>query len=90
VFDSKFNGFRLLFLANSATRLVSLCKLVQGMPPSDFVWLVDQGKMFSSGLSAKIWVRGGREEDPPESILGPKLACELPLQKISGNSLAEV
>jgi hypothetical protein len=79
VFDSKFNGFRLLFLANSAARLISLCRLVQGMPPSDFVWLVDQGKMFSHGVSAEIWVRGGRDGDPPQSILGHRFACELPV-----------
>jgi hypothetical protein len=79
VFDSKFNGFRLLFLANSAARLNSLCRLVQEMPPSDFIWLGDQEKMFSQGLSAKIWARGGRIKDPAQSILGPGFACELPL-----------
>ncbi len=77
VFNSKLNGFRLLFLANSNARLISLCRLVREMPPSDFVWLVDQERMCSHGLSAKIWARGGRNEDQPQSILGPELACEL-------------
>jgi hypothetical protein len=89
VFDSKLNGFRLLFLVNSAARLVSLCRLVREMPPSDFIWLADQGRMFSHGLSAKIWARGGRNEDPPQSILGPGLACELPLMDIANNPLTK-
>ena len=89
VFDSKLNGFRLLFLVNSAARLISLCKLVREMPPSDFIWLVNQGKMFSHGLSAKIWARGGRDDNPPESILGPGLAYELPLMDIGNNPLAK-
>ena len=79
VFDSKLNGFRLLFLANSGARLISLCGLVREMPPSDFIWLVDQEKMFSYGLATKIWARGGRNEDPPQSILGPKLSRALPV-----------
>jgi hypothetical protein len=78
VFESKINGFRLLFLANRETRLISLCRLVREMLPSDFIWLTDQCRMFSHGLAAKIWARGGRNEDPPQSILGPGLACELP------------
>ncbi|MGD0919043.1 MAG: replication-relaxation family protein [Thermodesulfobacteriota bacterium] len=82
VFDSKLNGFRLLFLANSAARLLGLCRLVQEMQPSDFIWLVDQERMFSHGLSAKIWARGGRNEDPPQSILGHHLACEIPVKDI--------
>jgi hypothetical protein len=79
VFESKLNGFRLLFLVNSAARLIGLSRLVQQMPPSDFIWLADQGRMFSHGLAAKIWARGGRIDDPPQSILGPGLACELPV-----------
>ena len=78
VFKSKLNGFRLLFLANSEARLISLCRLAREMPPSDFIWLTDQGRMFSHGLAAKIWARGGRNEYPPQSILGPGFACELP------------
>ena len=86
VFDSKFNGFRLLFLANSTARLSSLCRLVREMPPSDFIWLTDQEKMFSHGLSAKIWARGGRNEDPLQSILGPGLSCEIPLMDTDDNA----
>jgi len=79
VFESKLNGFRLLLLVSSAARLTGLCRLVQEMPPSDFIWVVDQGRMFSHGLAAKIWARGGRNDAPPQSILGPRLACEMPV-----------
>jgi hypothetical protein len=89
VFDSKLNGFRLLFLVNSTARLSSLCRLVREMPPSDFIWLTDQEKMFSYGLSAKIWARGGRNEDPLQSILGPGLSCELPLMNTDDNGLVK-
>ena len=77
-FESELNGFRLLFLVNSAARLTGLSRLVREMPPSDFIWLTDQERMFSHGLAAKIWARGGHTDDPPESILGPVLARELP------------
>ena len=60
VFGSKLNGFRLLILVNTASRLTALCRLVQEMPPSDFVWLTAQEEMFSRGVSAEIWFRGGK------------------------------
>jgi len=69
------NGFRLLFLANSWARLVSLCRVVRETPPSDFVWLTDHDRMFECGLSAEIWARGGLIDEPWESILGPRLTC---------------
>jgi len=76
IFEAKFNGFRLLFLVNSAARLASLSRLVQEMPPSDFIWLTNQEKMFSDGLSAEIWVRGGKTDSPQQSIIGPDLAIQ--------------
>jgi len=79
VFDSKLNGFRLLFLTNSSARMISLCRLVREMPPSDFIWLAEEEKMFSNGLSARIWARGGQEQAQPQSILGSELARELPI-----------
>jgi hypothetical protein len=74
VFDVKLNGFRLLFLANTPVRLIALCRLAKAMPPSDFVWLTDQEQMFSCGVSADIWARGGRHDETLQSILGPKLS----------------
>ena len=73
IFESTYKGFRLLFLVNSPSRLVSLCRLVQEMPPSDFVWLTEQNQMFSQGLAANIWVRGGKNNNSLQSILGPQL-----------------
>ena len=72
-------GFRLLFLANSWARLVSLCRVTRETPPSDFVWLTNHERMFECGLSAEIWVRGGLMDEPPESILGPRLTCLTPI-----------
>ncbi len=79
----QFNGFRLLFLAHSLERMSALCRLVQAMPPSDFIWVADQGRMFAEGLGAAIWARGGHGQDrPSESILNWKLACRSPLPSI--------
>lgn len=80
LFRYKFNGFRLLFLANSSTRSTSLSRLAREMPPSDFIWFVNQEKMFSDGLSAKIWVRGGKTEGSPQSIIGSNMATMAPIQ----------
>ncbi len=77
-FQTEFNGFRLLFLTNSFGRMKAMCDLVAGMPPSDFIWLTDQEQMFSKGLSAGIWARGGKYHKPSESILGPKLGFDAP------------
>ena len=72
-------GFRLLVVTNSPRRLASLCRLVQQTPPSDFIWLTDQASMFANGLSAAIWVRGGRQEMATQSILGPTYGRVAPL-----------
>ena len=72
--NCELNGFRLLILVNMRARLVALCRLVMEMPPSDFIWLTDQEQMFKHGLGAKIWLRGGKDEIPPQSILGAQMA----------------
>jgi hypothetical protein len=77
-FQSEFNGFRLLFLTNSFGRMKKMCDLVERMPPSDFIWLTDQERLFSKGLSAEIWARGGKYHKSSESILGPKLRSDAP------------
>jgi len=77
--NSRFNGFRLLFLANTTSRLTLLCRLIQEMPPSGFIWATDLEQMFSQGLSAETWVRGGRQDASPESILGASMACSSPI-----------
>jgi len=77
IFNVCLNGFRLLFLSHTPARLNALCRLVREMPPSDFVWLADQNQMFSHGIGAEIWVRGGKVDQKMQSILGDKLACEI-------------
>ncbi len=75
VWNCHLTGFRLLFLTNTSARRTAMCRLVQEMQPSDFIWVTDQESMFAKGLGARIWARGGKEHKPPESILG-KLATE--------------
>ena len=77
IFKAKLNGFRLLFLSNTPARLNALCRLVREMPPTDFVWLADQDQMFSNGLSAEIWVRGGKDNEQLQSILGHKFTSKI-------------
>jgi len=79
IFKAELNGFRLLFLANTPTRMKALCDLTQEMPPSNFIWVTDQKRMFSHGLSAEIWMRRGQYGKPPESIISQKLAFEMPV-----------
>jgi len=81
VFHCSLRGFRLLFLTNSLGRLTALCKLVQEMPPSDFVWLTECSRLFPDGVSAKIWARGGDLQGHPQSILGG-LSCRASLPQM--------
>jgi len=53
VWGCPFKGFRLVFLTHTQGRLCSLCSLVQQMPPSDFIWLTEQGRMFSMGVNGR-------------------------------------
>jgi len=70
IWKRKFNGFRLLFLANEHTGLLKLSRLIREMPPSDFIWLTDQESLLTRGLCGAIWIRGGREDQARQSILG--------------------
>ena len=76
IFNTKFNGFRLLFLTSQLSTMKAICDLIQEMPPSEFIWVTDQGRMFSHGISAEIWARGAGYDKPPESILSQKFAFE--------------
>jgi len=78
-FSSHFKGFRVLFLAESDTRVAALGRFIRTTPPSEFIWLTDQTRMFNHGLSANIWVRGGHYAEPRQSILGQNMAFESPL-----------
>ena len=78
VFKCQLHGFRLLFLTNTQGRLVALCKLIQEMQSTDFVWLTEYSRMFPGGVSAEIWARGGDLQAHQQSILG-SLRCRAPL-----------
>ena len=82
--DCKLNGFRLLFLANTETRVIPLCRLLREMPPTDFVWVTSQDRMLSNGLADTIWVRGGHTDRPAESILGKTTARRSALPPVKG------
>jgi DNA-binding PadR family transcriptional regulator len=64
------NGFRLLFLTNSLGRLTALSRLIQEMPPADFVWLTQLSRVCDEGLHSEIWVRDGKLDTMPHSIFG--------------------
>ena len=73
------NGFRVLFVTQSATRFAAMCRLVAATSPSDFVWVTEERRMFAQGLSGRIWARGGHSDMEPQSILGNSLACDCPI-----------
>jgi len=75
-FNTRFSGFRLLFLTNEPGRMKSICDLAQEMPPSDFIWITTQAKMFSCGIAAEIWAKRGQYNSRSQSILGQSLAFE--------------
>ena len=78
VFECQLRGFRLLFLTSTRGRLVALCELIQQIRPSNFVWLTECSSLFSNGISAKIWAKGGNLQAQHQSILG-SLCCQAPL-----------
>jgi hypothetical protein len=77
IINYKLNGFRLLFLTNSLSRMKSICQLVQSMPPSNFIWVTNQQTVFNKGVAAEIWARGGHYNRKPESIISKKLAFKI-------------
>jgi len=77
--NCNFNGFRVLFIANTETRLRQLCKLVKSMKSTGFVWLTDKNLVFKKGVSDKIWIKGGEIEKERYSILGSTLATKTPI-----------
>ena len=82
VWNCSFGGFRLPFLTNTAERMGDLCRLVREMPPSNFIWIADQQRMFSRGLADTIWARGRDLARPAESILGWGMARPSPIPPI--------
>ena len=74
LWSCQLNGFRLLFLTDTSSRMSTLCSLAREMQPSDFIWVTQKDRMFEDGISADIWARGGRLDTSPQSILG-SLSC---------------
>ena len=65
-------GFRLLFLTPTTGRLAALCHLTQqmGSAETDFVWLTEQNRLVTEGISAAIWFKAGDLTSKPKSIFG--------------------
>ena len=82
LWDASLNGFRLLFIANSSARFQSLNSVVRTTPPSDFVWVTSEERMFAEGISGAIWARAGVAEQAPESILD-SLSLPMPLPELT-------
>lgn len=82
IWHCTFKGFRLLFLAHTPSRMEPIGRLVQEMPPSSFIWVSDQDRMFSEGFAGAIWARGGTVDRPLESILGQQLCRRSPVLPI--------
>jgi len=53
-----------------------ICRLVQSMPPSDFIWVTNQQRVSINGAAAKIRARGGYYNKKLESILTDKLSLQ--------------
>ena len=75
------HGFRVLFLTNTPPRRESICRFIQTNSALDFIWITDAEQLFRHGIAASIWARGGKSA-PLDAILGPALACELPLPRL--------
>jgi hypothetical protein len=75
--NTKFNGFRLLFLTNTTSRRLTLSRFIFSDMTNDFIWITDQDQMFQHGIGGKIWTQGGDASSSPKSILGPTLATDL-------------
>ena len=79
IFGLAFKRFRVLFVTVSRAREVALCKLIQEMAPSEFIWVAEQQRMFSQGLADAIWIRGGQMNVPHTSILNEEMRRPTPV-----------
>jgi len=78
--QDSFNGFRVLFVCNTARRKDSICRYMDSFDRFDFVWITDAHQLHHNGLAANIWVRGGNIHESLKSILGPSLSFISPLK----------
>jgi len=69
IFETSFNGFRVLFVTPDQNRMVALCRAFPSVQP-DFIWVTTATRIFEEGISSFIWARGGNLKIAPQSILG--------------------
>jgi hypothetical protein len=74
---------RAIFLTATPKRTEQIGRLLATNRAYNFIWITDAYQMFRHGIGARIFSVGGTTNQPPQSILGPKLACELPFPKNS-------
>lgn len=80
----KLNGFRVLFVTSTSSRMASLCRVVQSIPPSGFIWVTSQESMFAEGISGTIWARGGKQDIARQSILADLcMKAPIPISAVS-------
>ena len=86
VWNCKFHGFRVLFVANNTKNCARLCRVVSNFGDhNDFVWVTDIEALFNSGIGGYIWYPGGQRSSQPDSIVG-KLAFDCSFPKIKYNA----
>jgi len=88
-FQASLNGFRTLFIADTAIRFEQLCRLIRSLKSTGFIWLTDKGSMFDNGISDKIWIMGGDTEKGRYSILGPTLTFKNPFSAVECPSIKQ-
>jgi len=75
IWQTTFNGFRLLFVTATGARCARVCSLIEAMAPTDFIWVTDASRLFQQGLADAIWSKGGNRHASLESILGRAKSC---------------
>jgi len=86
VWKCKFNGFRVLFMANTPKNSTRLCDVVSPLGDRcNFVWITDIEAMFDTGIAGPIWYAGGVRSSYRESILD-SLAFDSPISGIKYNN----
>ena len=87
VWKCKFNGFRVLFVANTPKNCTRLCDVVSNLGDlCNFVWITDIEALFDAGIGSHIWYAGGVRSSCRQSILD-SLAFDSPIANIKYNSV---
>ena len=82
VWKCKFQGFRVLFVANNTKNCTRLCDAVSSLGDRcNFVWITDIKSVFDTGIGGHIWYEGGARSRNRKSILD-SLAFDSPIADI--------